>query len=139
MTAFPAVFGKFYKYVNNKYVYLACILIFEVGSLIDALAPNSPLFIFGRCLSGLGAAGLMQGALQIILLGVELEKRAAAQGFVVSVFGLAVCFGPPLGGAFTDGIVSSLESSMHIFTYLRNVLFSNTSHTCTGLAMVLLD
>ena len=114
MTAFPTLFGKFYKYVNNKYVYLVSILIFEAGSLIDALAPNSSVFIFGRCLSGLGAAGLMQGALQLIFLGVELEKRAAAQGFVVSVFGLAVCFGPPLGGAFTDGIVSSYMSSYSI-------------------------
>lgn len=69
-----------------------------------AAAPNSPVFILGRAVSGLGAAGLFQGALQVITLSVVLEKRPMYLGLVVSVFGLATCFGPVLGGFFTDHV-----------------------------------
>ncbi|KAK8104721.1 major facilitator superfamily domain-containing protein [Apiospora kogelbergensis] len=104
ITAFQPSFGRLYRVVNTKNTYIACIVIFEVGSIMCAAAPNSPVFILGRAVSGLGAAGLFQGALQVITLSVVLEKRPMYLGLVVSVFGLATCFGPVLGGFFTDHV-----------------------------------
>jgi len=73
-----------------------------VGSVICAAAPNSATFIVGRAVAGIGAAGLYQGALSIVGLTVKLEKRPLYLGVVLSVFGIAVCMGPPLGGVLTD-------------------------------------
>lgn len=73
-----------------------------VGSIMCAAAPSSAVFILGRAVAGLGAAGLFQGALGIVGLIVPLEKRPFYLGIVVSVFGIAVCFGPIVGGVLTD-------------------------------------
>jgi len=118
VTSFQPSFGKLYKILNSKLVYLTCIFIFEgmptsndlsfvwhatgAGSVLCAAAPNSSVFILGRAIAGLGAAGLLQGALQVVMISVPLEKRPFYMGIIVSVFGIAICFGPVLGGFFTD-------------------------------------
>jgi MFS family permease len=72
-----------------------------VGSILSAAAVNSPMFIVGRAVAGLGAAGLLQGALSIIGYAVMQEKRPLYMGIVISVFVLSVCVGPVAGGALT--------------------------------------
>jgi MFS family permease len=74
----------------------------KVGSILCASAPSSPVFIFGRAIAGVGAAGIFQGALGVVGFIAPLEKRPTYFGIVISVFGLATCFGPIMGGAFTD-------------------------------------
>lgn len=59
------------------------------------------MFIFGRAVAGIGAAGLLQGSLSIIGYAVELEKRPLYMGIVISVFAISVCIGPVIGGALT--------------------------------------
>ena len=96
------VFGVIYKFFEPKTIYLFSILIFELGSVILATAPSSPVFILGRAITGCGGAGLLQGALCIVALSVPLEKRPLYLGIVVSSFGAAAGFGPIMGGALTD-------------------------------------
>ena len=60
------------------------------------------MFIIGRAVAGLGAAGILQGALAVIGQVVELEKRPLYMGVVASVFAVTVCVGPVLGGVFTE-------------------------------------
>lgn len=69
-----------------------------------AAAPSSVVFILGRAIAGIGAAGLYQGALGIVGLTVKLEKRPFYLGLVLSVFGIAACLGPPLGGILTENV-----------------------------------
>ncbi|KAH6669840.1 efflux pump antibiotic resistance protein [Halenospora varia] len=102
VTAFQPAFGSVYKFFDAKWVYLVSIFTFEVGSIICAAGPNSAVFIVGRAISGIGAAGLYQGALSIVGLTVKLEDRPLFLGIVLSAFGIAVCLGPPLGGVLTD-------------------------------------
>lgn len=59
------------------------------------------MFIFGRAVAGVGAAGLLQGALSIIGYAVEFEKRLLYMSIVISVFVISVCVGPVLGGSLT--------------------------------------
>jgi len=54
-------FGKIYTFFSIKYVLLCALLLFETGSLISALSPNSPVFILGRVVSGIGAAAIFGG------------------------------------------------------------------------------
>lgn len=46
------MYGAVYKLFNVKLVYLGAVFIFEVGSLLSAVAPNSTAFIVGRAIAG---------------------------------------------------------------------------------------
>lgn len=67
-----------------------------------AAADNSPTFIGGRAFAGLGAAGLLQGALGIIGIVAKLEQRPIVMGIVLGVFAVSGCVGPVMGGALID-------------------------------------
>ncbi|KAI9650535.1 hypothetical protein NHQ30_000551 [Ciborinia camelliae] len=121
VTAFQPSFGILYKFFNAKYVYLVAIVIFEVGSILCAAAPNSPVFILGRAISGLGAAGIYQGALGIVGYTVVLEKRPLYFGIVVSSFAISGCIGPILGGVLTDHV--SWRWCFWIFATVSNLFF----------------
>ena len=73
-----------------------------VGTILCAAAVSSSMFIVGRAIAGLGAAGVLQGALSVISQVVALEKRPLYMGIVISVFIFAVCIGPPLSSVFTQ-------------------------------------
>ncbi|KAH8171145.1 major facilitator superfamily protein [Sarocladium implicatum] len=51
-TALQPMYGAVYKLFNVKLAYLGAIFIFEVGSLICAVAPSSTTFIVGRAIAG---------------------------------------------------------------------------------------
>jgi MFS family permease len=49
--------GQVLRLFPKKTVYLSSTALFEIGSLICALANSMPLFIAGRAVAGCGAAG----------------------------------------------------------------------------------
>lgn len=100
-SAFQLFYGKLYTFFNIKWVYLIAIMIFEVGSLICATAPNSIALILGRSIAGLGCAGIFSGATLIIANTVTLAKRPIYAGAMGGMYGIASVAGPLMGGAFT--------------------------------------
>lgn len=88
------MFGKFYTFYSIKWIYLLALSIFEVGSLVCAVTPNSVGLICGRAVAGLGAAGLFSGSILIITQSVPLDKRPMYTGLVGSMFGIASVAGP---------------------------------------------
>ncbi|KAK3196968.1 hypothetical protein GRF29_1536g165079 [Pseudopithomyces chartarum] len=96
------IYGKFYTFYSIKWVYLSALFIFEVGSLICGVAPNSTALIIGRAIAGIGSAGIFSGAILIITVSVPLRQRPAYMGLVGGMYGIASVAGPLLGGAFTD-------------------------------------
>lgn len=94
--------GKLYTFYSLKWVYLAALGIFELGSLICGIAPNATTLIIGRAVAGLGAAGIFSGAILIIANTVPLRLRPAFTGLVGATYGIASVAGPLLGGVFTD-------------------------------------
>lgn len=102
--AFQSTWGKAFKYFPLKISYLVSIFIFEVGSLICAVANNSTTLIVGRAIAGAGGAGIASGAYTIIAFSVTPNKRPAFTGIMGSVFAVASIVGPLLGGVFTDNL-----------------------------------
>ncbi|KAL2757250.1 hypothetical protein ACRALDRAFT_1029186 [Sodiomyces alcalophilus JCM 7366] len=103
-TALNLFVGKLYTFFSVKWMYLACILTFEVGSVICAAAPNSMVLIIGRAVAGIGGAGLFVGALVILAYTVALERRPLFAGCIGSMYGISSIAGPLLGGLFTETI-----------------------------------
>lgn len=104
VSAFQLFFGRLYTIFNIKWTFLLALFIFELGSLICAVAPNSTALIVGRAIAGLGSSGLFSGALIILAHNTPLEKRPLYTGLLGAVYGIASVVGPLLGGVFTDHV-----------------------------------
>ncbi|KAH8815990.1 major facilitator superfamily transporter [Xylogone sp. PMI_703] len=100
--SFQPTFGRIYSSFDARTTYLVSIVIFEVGSILCAAAPNSAALIVGRTISGVGAAGLLCGSLAIFGRSVPLKKRPFGMALVTSMYGVAGVLGPTLGGVITD-------------------------------------
>lgn len=102
--AFQTTWGKFFKYFNLKWSYLFALFIFELGSLICAVAPNSVTLIVGRAIAGIGGAGLCTGTFVIIGYTVTPERQPTFMGVMGATYALASFVGPLVGGAFTEKV-----------------------------------
>lgn len=89
---------------DTKSTFLGALGIFEVGSLIGALAPASGILIFGRALQGLGSAGILTGSFVVGTHSVRIQKRPILFAAVGILYSVGALCGPLLGGAFTDTI-----------------------------------
>jgi MFS family permease len=102
--SFQSAWGKAYKFFDLKWTFLLSLFIFELGSLICAVAPSSVTLIIGRAIAGIGCAGLATGGFTIIAFLAPPAKRPLYTGFVGIAFGIASVLGPLLGGVFTTSI-----------------------------------
>ncbi|CDR44466.1 hypothetical protein NBRC10512_000042 [Rhodotorula toruloides] len=101
-TAFILWFGQFLRIYSAKWTLVGCILLFEVGSIICGAAPNVMAIIWGRAISGVGAAGMFVSMLQILAQVTRLEDRPKLFGLFGGCFGAASVIGPLAGGGLTD-------------------------------------
>lgn len=102
--AFQSTWGKGYKYFPLKTTFLIAIFVFEVGSLICGVAPNSTALIVGRAIAGLGGAGIASGAYTIIAFSARPAQRPAFTGLMGAAYGIASVIGPLLGGVFAEKV-----------------------------------
>ena len=104
MSTFQLFYGKLYTFFSIKIVYPCAIAIFEIGSLICAVAPSSIALILGRTFAGLGGAGIFSGSILVTTKMIPLDRRAAYTGLLSGMFGLSAVIGPFLGGALTEKV-----------------------------------
>jgi MFS family permease len=100
--ALQLIFGKLYTFYNIKWIYLLSLFIFEIGSLLCGVSPNSTILIIGRAIAGIGGAGIFSSALIITSKTASLHKQSSYTSAVGSMYGIASVAGPLMGGAFTD-------------------------------------
>ncbi|KAK4953680.1 hypothetical protein LTR10_008283 [Elasticomyces elasticus] len=104
--AFQSLWGKAYKYFSIKLVYLLAIVIFEVGSLVCALAPTSAALIIGRAIAGIGGAGIVSGSYLIVGISAPPARTPALMGIIGASFAVASVAGPLIGVNLPVGALS---------------------------------
>ncbi|MEV0297226.1 MFS transporter [Nocardia sp. NPDC050710] len=94
--------GSLADRIGRKKVFDAGLVIFVLSSLACGLAPNDLTLIVARFVQGLGGAILF--AVGPALLGHEFrgKDRGMAFGVFGGVAGLAIAFGPLIGGGLTE-------------------------------------
>ncbi|KEF58863.1 uncharacterized protein A1O9_03706 [Exophiala aquamarina CBS 119918] len=96
--------GKIYTYFSLKYSFLAFLGGFELGSLICALAKSSAMLVIGRAVAGMGASGLINGALTILTVAAPPSKRPTLLAIIMAMAGAGQLLGPLVGGALTQHV-----------------------------------
>ncbi|KAF5245011.1 hypothetical protein FANTH_7479 [Fusarium anthophilum] len=101
-TASTPPWGKISDIWGRKPILLVANVIFFVGSLVCALVDDLAVFIAGRAIQGLGAAG-MQTLVNICISDMFSQRdRGLYYGLTSIVWAVASGIGPVLGGALTD-------------------------------------
>jgi MFS family permease len=86
---------------GRRVVYMSCIGLFALGSIVAVVAPSYGILLFARALQALGAGGVFPVATAAIGDVVEPERRGSALGALGAVWGVAAIIGPLFGGLVT--------------------------------------
>jgi EmrB/QacA subfamily drug resistance transporter len=89
--------GKLSDSFGRRRIFLFCVFVFTLGSLLCGLASSIWFLIAARALQAVGGGGLMPSAVGIISDHYR-ERRAQARGLFTSVLPIGGILGPNLGG-----------------------------------------
>ncbi|KAJ5946470.1 hypothetical protein N7454_003309 [Penicillium verhagenii] len=92
--------GTLFNTFNMKYIYVATVLVFEVGSALCGAAPNMNALIVGRVIAGAGGSGIYLGSLQYFAVMTVEKERGLYMSLIAVFWGLGCVLGPLIGGAF---------------------------------------
>ncbi|MFC5147795.1 DHA2 family efflux MFS transporter permease subunit [Streptomyces aureoversilis] len=96
------VWGKLGDLYGRKGAYLSSVAVFLAGSVLCGLATGMAQLIAFRALQGLGAGGLMVGAISVMGVLVPERERGRTQSMIGVMLPVAFVGGPLLGGFLTD-------------------------------------
>ena len=96
------IYGKLADVYGRKPILVFGTSVFLIGSTCCALSWNMPSLIGFRGLQGLGAGAIMATVATLVGDLYTVRERAAIQGWLSSVWGVAAIVGPTLGGAFVE-------------------------------------
>ncbi|GAB3777272.1 MDR family MFS transporter [Nocardioides ungokensis] len=102
MTATTPLWGKLADLFSKKLLVQSALVIFTIGSLIAAFAPNMEVLIGARVVQGLGVGGLTALVQVVIASMVTPRERGRYSGYIGAVFALATVSGPLIGGVIVD-------------------------------------
>ncbi len=94
-------YGKLGDMYGRKKFFVAAIIIFLIGSALSGLSQTMAELIAFRALQGLGAGGLMVGAMATLGDIVAPRERGKYMSYMMVVMMLATIGGPLLGGFIT--------------------------------------
>ncbi|TJV08002.1 MAG: MFS transporter, partial [Mesorhizobium sp.] len=107
-TAMAPLYGKISDVYGRRPVIYAAILIFLLGSLVSALAPDMLVLVIGRAIQGAGGGGLFALTQTVIGDLVPPRERARYAAWISGTWAVASVAGPLLGGVFAEHLHWSL-------------------------------
>jgi MFS family permease len=95
-TVSTVLMGKIGEKFGRKQTFVACSILFVVGSLVAAIAPNIQILILARLIQSLGGGGFVPVTMAII---TEMfpNTRQRMVGFSLSIFNIGGIIGPAIG------------------------------------------
>ncbi|MEU1369559.1 MDR family MFS transporter [Streptomyces sp. NPDC005803] len=96
------VWGKLGDLYGRKGSFVSSITVFLAGSVLSGLAQDMGQLIAFRAVQGLGAGGLMVGAISIIGVMLPPSQAGRSQAMIGAMMPVALVGGPLLGGFLTD-------------------------------------
>ncbi len=102
MTATTPIWGKLADLFSKKMLVQSALVIYSVGSLIAAVAPNMEVLIGARVVQGLGVGGLTALVQVVIASMIPPRERGRYAGYIGAVFAVATVSGPLIGGVIVD-------------------------------------
>ena len=97
-------YGKLGDMYGRKKLFVFAIVVFLIGSALSGLASSMTMLITFRALQGLGAGGLIVGAMATLGEVVPPRERGKYMGYFMVVMMLATIGGPLVGGWITESI-----------------------------------
>ncbi|CAF9916252.1 MAG: hypothetical protein HETSPECPRED_002805 [Heterodermia speciosa] len=94
--------SKSYGVFNLKWLYIATVALFEIGSAICGAAPNMNVMIVGRAIAGLGGSGMYVGCLMLLSVMTTIQERPMYMGLIGLIWAIGTVLGPVVGGGFAD-------------------------------------
>ena len=102
LCVFQLPFGTAFKIFPSRIIYLISLVVFELRSILQAAAPSSQVFIFGRVLAGIGGSEVLGGSLTLFSEEVPKSKLLNVTGAFSWVHTIASIGAPIIGGAITS-------------------------------------
>ncbi|MDQ6669599.1 MAG: MFS transporter [Chloroflexota bacterium] len=93
----PAI-AKFSDNFGRNHVFLVCVFVFTLSSLLCAVAPNVWVLFGCRVLQAMGGSGLLPSATAIVVSSYPARQRERLIGLFTSVIPMGAIIGPNLGG-----------------------------------------
>ena len=97
-------YGKLGDMYGRKKLFIFAIVVFLIGSALSGLASSMTMLITFRALQGLGAGGLVVGAMATLGEIVPPRERGKYMSYFMVVMMLATVGGPLVGGWITQAI-----------------------------------
>ncbi|HEY3681979.1 MAG TPA: MDR family MFS transporter [Streptosporangiaceae bacterium] len=98
------LWGKLGDIYGRKGMFMTAIVVFLAGSALAGLSQSMDQLIAFRALQGVGAGGLMVGAMAILGDLVPPRERGRYQALIGGMMPVAFIGGPLLGGLLTDDL-----------------------------------
>jgi DHA2 family lincomycin resistance protein-like MFS transporter len=98
------VTGFLLERFTPRQVFLASLMAFSAGTLINALAPGFEVLLVGRAVQACGTAVMLPLLMTTVMRLVPPLRRGATMGTITIVIAVAPAVGPTIGGA----VLSSL-------------------------------
>ncbi|RCI06681.1 hypothetical protein CU098_012135 [Rhizopus stolonifer] len=118
VNTFQPLSGKFSVIFGSKLMFLFVIVLFFIGSLINALSTTISLLLIGRIVQGFGSGGIFSMVFIVVAEVTPVPLRPRFQSMLAVTYGVASVAGPLLGGAFVD------HASWHWDFWLNLILAS---------------
>ncbi|MCH3918439.1 MAG: DHA2 family efflux MFS transporter permease subunit [Spirochaetia bacterium] len=86
------------KRFKTRNLFIAAMLLFIIGTVIDAIAPTFALLVAGRLIQGIGTGIALPLMFNIVLEQAPLDKMGMMMGIATLICAMAPAIGPSVGG-----------------------------------------
>ncbi|GAA0529683.1 MDR family MFS transporter [Paractinoplanes ferrugineus] len=104
IAAVTQVWGKLSDLYDRKTVFLVSVAVFLAGSMLCGLAQNMGELIAFRALQGVGAGGLLVGAMAMVQALLPPKESTRISSWTGLLLGVALIAGPLVGGVLTSSL-----------------------------------